>query len=449
MVSARRNRGIRRTLLTAAGWLILYFMLVATPVFILLIGPRPPGTGFWWDISLALGYSAMGMMGIQFALTARFRRATAPFGIDIIYYFHRYLAVAALGLIILHVVIVTVVNPAASGLINPWVSPWYINLGLAALLLFAVVVITSLWRKGMHISYEVWRWTHGPMAAIAFVAAIAHIHGSDTYIADQTVKTLWTAFTAVWLLLIAYVRIYKPWRLKQHPYRIVDVRRERGRVWTLTVAPEGHDELRFRAGQFAWLTIGASPFAQREHPFSFSSDPSQLPHIQFTIKELGDFTRTIGATQVGEVVYVDGPHGVFSSDRHPDAPGFVFVAGGVGIAPLMSMLRSLAVVNDMRPIVLFYGNRRWENVTFREELESLSTRLQLNVIHVLGEPPDDWQGERGVVTREILACHLPADWLNFQYFVCGPNPMLRAVEKSLDDLRIPMGKVHSEIFDLV
>jgi len=449
MASAHISRGIRRTLLTAAGWLILYFALVATPVFILLIGPRQPGTGFWWDVSMALGYSGMGMMGIQFALTARFRRATAPFGIDIIYYFHRYLAVAALGLIILHVGIVAVVNPAASGLINPWASPWYINLGIAAILLFAAVVIASLWRKGLNIPYEAWRWTHGPMAAIAFVAAIAHIHGSGTYIADAKVKTLWTAFTAVWLLLIAYVRIYKPWRLKQRPYRVVDVRRERGRVWTLSVAPEGHDGLSFRAGQFAWLTIGASPFAQREHPFSFSSDPSQLPNLQFTIKELGDFTRTVGSIQAGDVAYVDGPHGVFSIDRHPDASGFVFIAGGVGIAPLMSMLRSLDAKNDLRPIVLFYGNRRWENVTFREEIEALSARLQMKVIHVIGEPPDDWQGERGVVTREVLTRHLSADYLNFQYFVCGPNPMLRAMEKSLDDLRIPISKVHSEIFDLV
>jgi predicted ferric reductase len=448
-MATHKNRGIHRTFLTATGWLILYFVLVATPVLILLIGPRQPGTGFWWDVSLALGYSGMGMMGIQFALTARFRRATAPFGIDIIYYFHRYLAVAALGLIVLHVGIVTVVNPVASGLIYPWASPWYIKLGIAAIFLFVVVIITSLWRKGLRIPYEAWRWTHGLMAAIAFAGAIAHIHGSDTYIADAKVKALWTAFTAVWLLLIGYVRIFKPWRLKRRPYRVVDVRRERGRVWTLTVAPEGHAGLSFRTGQFAWLTIAASPFAQCEHPFSFSSDPSQLPQLQFTVKELGDFTRTVGETQAGEVVYVDGPHGAFSIDAHPDAPGFVFIAGGVGIAPLMSMLRSLVAVDDLRPVLLFYGNRRWENVTFREELETLSEHLQLKVIHILGEPPDEWQGERGVVTREVLARHLPADWLTFQYFVCGPNPMLRAAENSLDELRIPLNQVHSEIFDLV
>jgi len=283
MASAHRNRGIHQTLLTAAGWLILYFILVATPVLILLIGPRQPGTGFWWDVSLALGYSGMGMMGIQFALTARFRRATAPFGIDTIYYFHRYLAVAALGLIVLHVGIVTMVNPAASGLINPRASTWYVNLGIAALFLFIVVVITSLLRKCLHIPYEVWRRSHGLMAAVAFVAAIAHILGSDTYIADAKVKALWTAFTAVWLLLIAYVRIFKPWRLKRRPYRVVDVRRERGRVWTLTVAPERHDGLSFRAGQFAWLTIAASPFAQREHPFAH-----QIPVALFGIELHGE-----------------------------------------------------------------------------------------------------------------------------------------------------------------
>lgn len=448
-MAMHKNQGIHRTFLTAAGWLVLYFILVTMPVFILLVGPMQPGSGFWWDVSLALGYSGMGMMGIQFALTARFRRATAPFGIDIIYYFHRYLAVAALGLIVLHVGIVTVVNPAASGLISPWASPWYIKLGIAALFLFIVVIITSLWRKGLHIPYQAWRWAHGLMAAVAFVGAIAHIHGSDTYIADAKVKALWTAFTVVWLLLIAYVRIFKPSRLKRRPYCVVDVRRERGRVWTLTLAPEGHVGLSFRAGQFAWLTIGASPFAQREHPFSFSSDPSQLPLLQFTIKELGNFTRTVGAMQVGEVVYVDGPHGVFSSDRYPDAPGFVFVAGGVGIAPLMSMLRSLAAMNDLRPVLLFYGNRRWEYVTFREELEELSAHLQLKVIHVLGDPPEEWRGERGVVSGEILARHLPVDWPNFQYFVCGPNPMLRAAERSLDELRISINQVHSEMFDLV
>jgi predicted ferric reductase len=70
---------------------------------VLLIGPLPPGAGLWWDFSMALGFAAMAMMSMQFALTARFRRATAPFGIDIIYYFHRYVGVIAFGLLLAHV----------------------------------------------------------------------------------------------------------------------------------------------------------------------------------------------------------------------------------------------------------------------------------------------------------------------------------------------------------
>jgi len=449
MASTQESPRNKRKIVTTAGWLAFYFFLIATPILIILTGSRLPGFGFWWDVSLALGYGGMGMIALQFALTARFRQATAPFGIDIIYYFHRYLAVAALGLIILHVITIVVINPAALNLLVPWIAPWYINLGTGAVLVFAAILITSVWRKRLRIPYEPWRWSHGLMVTVAFIIAMAHIHGAGNYIADAGVKILWTGFTAVWLFLIFYVRVIKPWRLKRKPYRVTAVKQERGRVWTITVAPEGHDGLQFQPGQFVWLTVGASPFAQREHPFSISSPPSQLPNLQFTIKELGDFTRTVGAIPVGEIVYVDGPHGVFSIDRHANASGFVFVAGGVGIAPLMSMLRSLAVKSDPRQIVLFFGNRRWENVTFREEIEALSEKMRLSVVHVLGDAPDEWQGERGVVTREILDRHLPVDRMNSQYFICGPNPMLRAVEHDLAALGIPLGRIHSEIFDLV
>jgi predicted ferric reductase len=74
-------------------WIGVYLALVSTPVFLLILGPTPPRLGFWWDLSLALGFAGAAMMGVQFVLTARFRRATAPYGIDVIYYFHRYVGV--------------------------------------------------------------------------------------------------------------------------------------------------------------------------------------------------------------------------------------------------------------------------------------------------------------------------------------------------------------------
>ena len=85
-------------------WIGVYFALIAAPLIALFAGRTPQGGGFWWDFSMALGFAGMAMMGMQFVLTARFRNATEPFGIDIIYYFHRYLAVLAFGAVVVHAV---------------------------------------------------------------------------------------------------------------------------------------------------------------------------------------------------------------------------------------------------------------------------------------------------------------------------------------------------------
>ncbi len=144
--------------------------------------------------------------------------------------------------------------------------------------------------------------------------------------------------------------------------------------------------MRFKFGQFAWLTLRASPFHIKDHPFSFSSSAACGDYIEFTIKELGDFTRTIKDIKAGEVAYLDGPYGVFTVDRYPQAMGFVFIAGGIGMAPIMSMLRTLADRNEQRSLLLIYGNKRWEDIMFKAELRTLQTRLNLRVVHVLNHP---------------------------------------------------------------
>ncbi len=153
----------------------------------------------------------------------------------------------------------------------------------------------------------------------------------------------------------------------------------------------------------------------------------------------------------GERAYLDGPHGAFTVDRHGHAAGFVFIAGGVGITPIMSMLRTLADRGDGRPIYLIYANRDWESVIFREEIEALQERLNLRVIHVLEQPPEGWTGETGFVTGDILQRHLPRfERRNvYEAFICGPQPMMDAVERALVRLGVDMGDIHTERFDLV
>lgn len=432
----------------AATWLAVYLLLVLAPLAILMVGAQPRPGGFWWDFALALGYAATGMFGVQFALTARFKRATAPFGIDVIYYFHRFLAVGALALLLLHAGILLVRHPAATGGWDPRSMPAHMLLAWIALLAFAALVASSLWRKRLGIGYDRWRRWHVLLAVGGLLAALLHVHGSGSYLAAPVDRALWIALGSFWLGLAVWVRLLRPAWLRRRPWQVVSVRPECPGTWTLSLAPRHGPVPAYQPGQFAWLTLRAGPFAMREHPFSFSSTPTRGGTVSFTIKELGDFTRTIGSIAPGETAYVDGPYGSFGIDRQPEAAGRVFIAGGVGIAPVMSMLRALADRGDTRPKWLFYGNRVRERSAFADEIEAMAPAIGLTVVHVLLEPPPGWQGETGYVDSAVLARHLPAEVAGLQCYVCGPNAMIRLAEQSLVALGVPLRQVHSELFDL-
>ena len=432
----------------SAPWLLVYVAAIVVPLGVLLLGERPRGSGFWWDFALVLGYAGLAMIGIQFALTARFKRATAPFGIDLIYYFHRFLATMAFGLLLLHVGLLAWKYPDALGSLDPRLAPRHMTFGRLAILAFAAIIVSSLWRKQLRIEYDQWRRMHVLLALAGVVLAVLHVQGSGAYLESPWKRALWSAMALSWLLLAVWVRLLRPALLLRRPWRVVSVQSERGRSWTLTLAPERGEAFGYHPGQFAWLTLRTSPFALREHPFSFASSPTRGGSVQFTIKELGDFTRTIGDIQPGERAYIDGPYGSFGIDHHPEATGFVFIAGGVGIAPMIGMLRAMADRGDRRPLWLFYGNRDWERVVFREELDELARALALTVVHVLGEPPPDWDGEKGFVNHGVLQRHLPRNRAGLHYLVCGPRPMLESIARSLDELGVPTGQRHSEIFDI-
>ena len=249
--------------------------------------------------------------------------------------------------------------------------------------------------------------------------------------------------------LLVYVRLIKPLFMLRRPYRVVAVREERGDSWTLEMQPEGHTGFRFSPGQFGWLTVFGTPFKITGHPFSFSSSAAvEDGRVAMTVRNLGDFTRTIGTVPVGQRVYLDGPYGAFTIDRNP-ADMHVLIAGGVGITPMMSILRTLADRGDRRPVILLYGNRDWDSITFREELEALSQRLNLAVIHVLSSPPEGWTGERGYIDAELFRRHLPPPHSDHEYFICGPPVMMDAIERALGELKVPLPKYHSERYSFV
>jgi predicted ferric reductase len=247
--------------------------------------------------------------------------------------------------------------------------------------------------------------------------------------------------------MYAKVRIYQPLRQLRRPWVVESVEPAAQDAWELTLTAQGHDGIRFQPGQFAWVTLGTSPFAIREHPFSFSSSAEHPDRVSFTVKELGDFTTALDRFEPGTRAYLDGPYGVFSYERN-EAAGFVFIAGGIGISPIMSMLRTLADRDDRRPMVLLFGAPTRADVALDEELDELSERLDLRVTYVLEDPPEGWEGETGVLSPEVLDRHLPRWRGGTQYFVCGPDVMMDAVESSLLERGVPEDHINLERFDL-
>ncbi len=425
-------------------WAAVYLTIVLLPLSVLITGTMPDGYGLAHDFSIFLGFAGTSMMAATFLLTARFKRAAIPFGIDLVYYFHRQISLIAFLFILIHPVVLLAEDPDILGDL----TSMYMLAGLGSLVGLALLIIFSVWRKKLKIHYDGWRIWHLVLAAAAFLLAIIHIEGVGGYIATPVKRSLWALIMLCWLLLILYVRLMKPLRMYRHPYRIEKIIKEKGDTWSVVLRPEGHAGISFQPGQFAWLTLWNLPFAMKEHPFSISSSSENPARIHFTIKELGDFTRRIKNAVPEQIAYLDGPYGSFSCDRHP-APGYVFIAGGIGIAPIIGMLRTLADRKDSRPLILIYAYSSLERLTFHEEMEALRTRLDLQVIYVLQTPPEKWQGEKGILTADIIERHLPDDCKKLDYFVCGPVPMIQLVEKTLNRYGVPLSSIHSELFDLV
>jgi predicted ferric reductase len=430
----------------AVGWVGLYLALAALPLAVLLIRPVPPARGFWIEFAVGLGFVALAMLGLQFALTARFRRIAAPYGLDTLLHFHRQAGLVAFVLALAHPLILFAAEPAFLAFLDPRAG--FVRAGALWALLGCLVLVTglTLWRQPIGVSYDWWRATHGILAFLVVFIGLVHVLRVGYYIAVPWKQGVWVAMTGGAMLLLIDARLIKPLRLRRSPYRVAEVRPERGRSWTLVLEPVGHGGMHFEAGQFAWLTLGRSPFALEQHPFSFASSAQRPTRLELTVKELGDFTSGIGRVAPGTTAFLEGPYGAFTLDPH--AGGAVFIVGGVGITPVMSILRTMRDSGDARPAILIYGSPDWEGVICREELAELKEELRLQVVHVLEHAPADWAGERGRIDGALLRRHLPRESPAVEYFVCGPEPMMDRVEPFLLAHGVPLRRLNSERFNI-
>ena len=402
------------------------------------------------DFSAALGFVALSVLGLQFALAARFTRSSAPFGIDAVLTYHRQISFFAVLAAFGHPVLLFVARDRYRALLDVVHAPLRAQCAWASVAALGLLMVTSIWRKSLRLSYPVWHVLHSVLGVVVVLAGLAHAFLVDHYLSEPWVRAAWAVYGAVFVWLAVWVRLIKPLRLGRRPWRVVELWPEPGGSLTLGLEPafrHGGREFSFRAGQFAWILPSRNPFTPTWHPFSMSSSALRF-RVEFTIKQVGEFTGSLRRLKVGDRVYVDGPHGSFTLEDNPGM-GYVFVGAGVGVTPFLSMLATLADQGDRRPCWLFLANRHEDQVTGVRQLARLQGRLNLRVVHAISRPSDQWSGERGRIDTGLLDRHLPLERRSLQYFVCAGGPMVSAVEEALGELGIPADRVHSEHFGMV
>lgn len=431
----------------SSQWLILFTVLVVAPLALALIGHQEENRGFWIEFGVGLGFVGLAMMGLQFVLTARYSKVGAPFGLDELLQFHGQAGYIAWIFIMAHFIILFLADSEFWKFLDPTV-----NLPRALALSAVIVAITALiatthWREKFGIVYEWWRTSHGILALFVVFVGMVHILQVSHYVSELWQKTVWVSLCVAAMSMLVHNRVWRPYQMKKKPWKVVSVTKEVDSIWSIVLEPINHDGISFKAGQFVWITLGDTPFSLQQHPFTISSAPFEK-NIRLTIKALGDFTSEIDTLEEGTTAFVEGPYGNFTPDASTKVHD-VFINGGIGITPTMSVLRDLKNRDDQRQVTVIYGTPSLELTPFYEELKMLSGELNLKVVHVLEEAPDDWDGETGFITEEIMKRHLPEDVMSCEYFVCGPPPMMDVVESTLKEWGVPVYHVHSERFNIV
>jgi predicted ferric reductase len=429
-----------------APWIGAYVVLALTPLLLGMVGPTPGPRPFLTEVGVGLGFVGTGLLALQLVITGRFRSIAPIFGGDVVLQFHRQIGVVAVIVILAHPVVLIASDTTFLEFFDPRV-----NLPRAVVLITVVPalilqLVTSLWRELVRLEYEWWRLAHGVLALL--IVGIGMVHGLivSQHLEPLWKQVLWVGSLSGLMYLVVHSRIVRPARLKRRPYRVAHVRQELSDVHTLVVEPVGHVGMNFLPGQYAWITVGSSPFSMQQHPFSFSSS-AHSGELSFTVKALGDFTSSIADLERGQPVFLEGPYGAFTFDA--DSDGAVFVVGGIGVTPAMSILRTMRDTDDDRPVILVYANPDTDSIAFREELDELAEVLDLQVVHVVEDPGPDWEGEEGFVDRDVLERALPPDCRTYEYFVCGPEPLMDTVEEALRDMGVSWRQIYTERFQIV
>lgn len=241
--------------------------------------------------------------------------------------------------------------------------------------------------------------------------------------------------------------------IKQLPTRIerIDTYSENLKVFRLKL-PE-NSGLSFAPGQFVMVSLpGLVDRNGRKiaKAYSIASSQAEKGHVELCIAlyPKGALSTVIFKAKTGDEVVITGPYGLFSMAK-PVKPGTVFIAGGTGLAPLMSMLRSLFAEGSNHQLWLFYSISEPQLFMFKDELLSYRSSHGLKLVVSTSNHNSDWQWDKGRVTdtfpkylQQLQQDNIPSEAR--QFYICGPPVMVADTARMLEQLGFKKENMHKE-----
>ncbi|MBE2293420.1 MAG: ferric reductase-like transmembrane domain-containing protein [Phycisphaerales bacterium] len=272
----------------------------------------------------------------------------------------------------------------------------------------AVTYLALVWHSVVLIKFDYWSGVLGPVMAVLMATG------------------------SVAAILVLFRRVATS---RQVVGEVASIHRHDAlQVLALNIQLKGHWP-GHESGQFAFLTLHED---EGPHPFTITSAWTGDGHIQFIIKALGDYTRTLAdRLQVGDPVKVEGPYGRFNFQGKQ--PRQIWVGGGIGITPFIARLQTLTQIPDGKAINLFHTTTVYD----AEAIGLLERDAQAaNVpLHVL------WDKRDGQLNAEQI-CKLVPDWRDADVWFCGPAGFGQALKRDLTAMGLPKARFHQELFAL-
>jgi ferredoxin-NADP reductase len=239
--------------------------------------------------------------------------------------------------------------------------------------------------------------------------------------------------------------------MSMRKFTIIYKKKENNDTFIIRARPTDKEAIaQFSAGQYVMILDTASSYPTELHPFSIASSPANPDYLEFSIRAVGHWTTEFVKKEPGDDIDISEPEGSFI--WHNNITSAVFLIGGLGISPVMSMLRYIQDTGQNPELVLIYGNRDLESVVYKEELGKLQKMLNLKVVDVFSHLPENhpWtalpagrQGYRGFITEKVIT-DVTNTAGNPVFFVIGPPVFIDHMHKELHALHIPEENFRTE-----